>query len=73
MLNYPKTSYLVPRYNPLGAFKNQSDDDLDLRSRSMIKVKISQKSVWVKKQTTGHISDANLPTDFILGTMVQPK
>ena len=28
---------------------------------------------WVKNQRTGHISEAILPTDFILGTKVQPN
>ena len=28
---------------------------------------------WVKKQRTGHISEAISPTDFILGTKVQPN
>ena len=27
----------------------------------------------VKKQRTGHISEAILPTDFIIGTKVQPN
>ena len=36
---------------------------------AMVKVKFSQK--WVKNLTTGHISDAISPTDFILGTNVQ--
>ena len=33
--------------------------------------KFSQK--WVKKQRIGYISEAISPTDFILGTMVQPN
>ena len=41
------------------------------RSRSMVKVKFPEK--WVKNQRTGHISEAILPTDFILGTKVQPN
>ena len=36
-----------------------------------VKVKFSQK--WVKKQRTGHISEAISPTDFILGIKVQPN
>ena len=28
---------------------------------------------WVKNQRTGHISEAISPTDFILGTKVQPN
>ena len=33
--------------------------------------KFSQK--WVKKQRIGYISEAISPTDFILGTKVQPN
>ena len=40
-------------------------------SRSKVKVKLFTK--WVKNQRTGHISEAILPTDFILGTNVQPN
>ena len=62
-----------------GTFIDPSADDLDLRSRSKVKVKFSPK--WVKKlkklaisqmlfhlQTSyfGHILDAISPTDFII-------
>ena len=40
-------------------------------SRSKVKIKFPQK--WVKKQRIGHISEAISPTDFILGTKVQPN
>ena len=36
----------------------------------MVRVKFYHK--WVKDQRTGHISEAISPTDFILGTTVQP-
>ena len=36
-----------------------------------VKVKFLENSV--KSQTTGHISDATSPTDFILGTKVYPN
>ena len=55
----------------LVAFNDPSADDLDLKSRSKVKVKYSPK--WVKKQRTGHISEAISPTDFILSTKVQPN
>ena len=55
----------------LCAFNELSNDDLDLRWRSKVKVKFSPK--WVKKQRTGHISEAISFTDFILGTKVQPN
>ena len=54
-----------------GAFIDLSADDLDPRSRSKVKVNFSPK--WVKNQRTGHISEAISPTDFILGTNVQPN
>ena len=41
------------------------------RSRSKVKVKFSHKCL--KNQRTGHISEAISPTDFILGTKVQPN
>ena len=28
---------------------------------------------WKKQQTTGHVSDAISPTDFILGAKIQPN
>ena len=40
-------------------------------SRSKVKVKFSPK--WVKKQKFGYVSEAILPTNFILGTKVQPN
>ena len=40
-------------------------------TKTKVKVKFSQK--WVKKQRTGHISEAISPTDCILGTKVQPN
>ena len=49
-------------------FDNDFDQGQDHR-RSQVKVKFSPK--WVKNQRTGHISEAILPTDFILGTNVQ--
>ena len=45
--------------------------DLGQKSRSKIKVKFPPK--WVKKQGTDHISETISPTDFILGTKVQPN
>ena len=51
-----------------GAFIDLSADELDPLVK--IKVKLSQK--WVKKQRTGHISEAISPTDFILSTKAQP-
>ena len=43
-------------------FNDQSDNDLE----SQVKVKYFPK--WVKNKTIGHLSDAILPTNFILGT-----
>ena len=54
-----------------GTVNGLSADDLDPRSRSKIKVKFTPKCV--KNQRTGHISEAISPTDFILGTKVQPN
>ena len=48
-----------------------SADDLDLWSRSKVKVKFSQK--WVMIQRAGPILEAISPTDFIFGTKVQPN
>ena len=39
--------------------------------RSKVKVKFSQKMSKIN-QRTGHITEAISPTDFILGTKVQP-
>ena len=47
-----------------GTFNDPSADDLDLKSRSQVKVKFSQN--WVKNQRTGHISETISPTDFII-------
>ena len=51
--------------------KAHSLTQVPIRSRSKVKVKFSEK--LVKKQRTGHISEAISPTDFILGTKVQPN
>ena len=53
------------------ASNDPSAYDVDQRSRSKVKAKFSQKCV--KKQRTGHISEAISPTDFILGIKVQPN
>ena len=45
---------------------------MTLTPRSKVKVKVNFSPKWVKIQRTGPISEAILPTDFILGTKVQP-
>ena len=67
----PTDFILGTKVQPNKVFNDPSADDLDLRSRSKVKVKFSQK--WVKNQRTGHILEAISPIDFILGTKVQPN
>ena len=64
---------VCPAYPLIVQLLNKVDfyaDDPDQRSRSQVKVKCQKIGQNLKM---GHISDAISPTDFILGTKVQPN
>ena len=71
MLFHLQTSYLVPSYNPIRHIQWHKCrwpwPKVKVKGQGQIFPK------WVKNQRTGHISEAISPTDFILGTKVQPN
>ena len=66
-----QTSYLVPRYNPIRRIQwpkcRWPWPSVKVKGQGQIFPKMH------KKQRTGHILEATSPTNFILGTKVQPN
>ena len=73
MLFHLQTSYLVPRSRSRSNFSKElviSQRLFHLQTSYLVPM---YNPKWVKNQRTGHISQAISPTDFILGTKVQPN